>query len=97
LERLASHLPLQAAGYECCLETVLDVLLQAATKRQTIETVCNSLDNIVTGETVRGYLNEQIRVDDLSSLETKVNEALVVDLPRRLFKSQTAHRSRLSR
>ena len=62
LDRLTTYLPLQAAGYECSTETLADVLIQMATKQQTIETVCHTLADIVDGETVRGYLNEQIRV-----------------------------------
>jgi hypothetical protein len=86
VERLATYLPLEVAGYACTTETVLDVLIQAATTRQTIESVCNDLDEIVDGETVRGYLNEQIQVGELPELERRVNQALVADLPRRLWK-----------
>jgi len=88
LDRLTTYLPLQAAGYECSTETLADVLIQMATKQQTIETVCHNLADIVDGETVRGYLNEQIRVDDLAGLEGNINQALVVGLPRRLFKTK---------
>ena len=88
LDRLTTYLPLQAAGYECSTETLADVLIQMATKQQTIETVCHNLADIVDGETVRGYLNEQIRVDNLAGLEGNVNQALVVGLPRRLFRTK---------
>jgi len=88
LNRLSTYLPLQATGYECSTETLVDVLIQMATKQQTIETVCHNLKEIVDGETVRGYLNQQIRVDDLEALEGDVNQALVVGLPRRLFKTK---------
>jgi putative transposase len=88
LDRLTTYLPLQAADYECSTETLADVLIQMATKHQTIETVCHNLADMVDGETVRGYLNEQIRVDDLAGLEGKVNQALGVGLPRRLFKTK---------
>ena len=88
LDRLSTYLPLQATGYECSTETLVDVLIQAATKQQTIETVCHNLKEIVAGETVRRYLNEQIRVDDLVALEGDVNQALVTGLPRRLFKTK---------
>jgi len=88
IERLGSYLPLQANGYECSTETVLDVLLKAATNQQTIETVCNNLDQMVDGETIRGYLNAQIRVDNLHSLEQDINRALVAGLPRRLWKTK---------
>jgi len=86
VERLTTYLPLEAAGYECTTEMVLDVLIKAAVTQQTIECVCNDLDETVDGETIRGYLNEQIRVDDLQELERRVNQALVAGLPRRLWK-----------
>jgi len=86
LERLSTYLPLQVSGYECSPETVFDVLIKAAISGQTIETVCNGLANMVDGETIRGYLNEQIRVDDLHRLEQQVNQALVSGLPRRILK-----------
>jgi hypothetical protein len=86
IERLKSHLNLQAAGYECPTETVLDVLIRAAVTGQTIETVCNTLAEVVDGETIRGYLNDQIRVDRLDHLEQQSNQMLVAGLPRRLWK-----------
>jgi len=87
-ERLATYLPLKVSGYECTSETVIDVLIKAAATQQTIEYVCSDLDEMVSGETIRGYLNEQIKVDNLGDLERRVNEALVTRLPRRLWKSK---------
>ena len=87
-ERLATYFPLKASGYECTPETIIDVLIKAAATQQTIEYVCNDLDEMVSGETIRGYLNEQIEVDDLCDLERRVNQALVTGLPRRLRKSK---------
>lgn len=86
LERLTTYFPLEVSGYECGTETVFDVLIKAAVTKQTIETVCNDLDEMVDGETIRGYLNEQVTVDDLRGLEQQVNQALVAGLPRRIWK-----------
>jgi hypothetical protein len=86
IERMNTYFPLQVSGYECTAETVFDVLVKAAVTGQTIETACNDLDKVVDGETIRGYLNEQVRVDDLHSLEQQVNQALVPGLPRRIWK-----------
>lgn len=86
VERLATYLPLKADGYACTTEMILDVLIKAATTRRTIESVCNDLDEMVDGETIRGYLNEQIQIDGLQVLERRVNQALVAGLPRRLWK-----------
>jgi len=87
LERLTSHFKLEVSGYECTAEKVFDVLIQAAVTHQTIESVCQELQEMVDGETVRGYLNEQIKTDDLLSLEQQVNQALVAGLPRCLWKT----------
>jgi len=86
VERLATYLPLKVDGYACTTEMILDVLIKAATTRRTIESVCNDLDEMVDGETIRGYLNEQIQIDGLQALERRVNQALVAGLPRRLWK-----------
>jgi putative transposase len=86
LERLTTYFPLQVSGYECSAETVMDVLVKAAVTGQTIETACKELDDMVDGETIRGYLNEQLRVDELHGLEQQVNQALVAGLPRRIWK-----------
>lgn len=86
--RLTTCLPLQVSGYECSAETVFDVLVKAAVSGQTIEAVCKGLDDMVDGETIRGYLNEQVRVDDMHRLEQQVNQALVTGLPRRIRKSK---------
>ena len=88
IERLVTYLPFEAAGYECTTEMVLDVLIKAAVTQQTIECVCHDLDETVDGETIRGYLKEQIKVDDLHELERRVNQALVAGLPRRLWKTK---------
>lgn len=87
-ERLATCLPLKISGYECTPEVVIDVLIKAAATQQTIEYVCNNLDEMVSGETIRGYLNEQVKIDDLCELEQRVNQALVAGLPRRLWKQK---------
>jgi len=88
IERLGAYFPLQIGGYDCTAETVYDVLVKAAVTGQTIETVCNNLDEMVDGETIRGYLNEQVRAADLYSLEQQVNQALVAGLPRRVRKTK---------
>jgi len=88
IERLGTYFPLQISGYDCTAEIVYDVLVKAAVTRQSIETVCHNLAEMVDGETIRGYLNEQVRVDDWHSLEQQVNQALVAGLPRRLRKTK---------
>ena len=73
-------------GYLCTREMVLDVALQALVTQATIESVCADLAETVCGETVRQYLNAQMTADDLWELERLANQALVADLPRRLWR-----------
>ena len=72
IERLTTYFPFQADGYECTTAMLFDVLVKAAVTQQTIEAICQDLD-VVGGETIRGYLKEQVRVDDLHNLERQVN------------------------
>jgi len=88
VEKLSTYFPLEISGYNCTPEIVYDVLIKAAVTRQTIESVCKNLDEMVDGETIRGYLNEQINLDNFQSLEQQVNQALVAGLPRRLRKTR---------
>ena len=88
VERLGTYFPLEISGYNCTPEIVYDVLTKAAVTRQTIENVCKNLEEIVDGETIRGYLNEQINLDDMQSLEQQVNQALVAGFPCRLRKTK---------
>jgi len=84
VNRLEKHLPLAVAGYDCTTEMVLDVLIKAAVTRQTIETVCQDLD-VSTGNTIRAYLNTQIRADNLADLERDINATLVEHVPAQLW------------
>jgi len=88
IERLSEFIPLQVSGYECTPEMVYDVLVKAAVSQQTIEAACNDLAGMVDGETIRSYLNEQVRVDDMHRLEQQVNQALSAGLPRRIWKAK---------
>ena len=77
---LAEHLPLQADGYTCTTADLLDVLLGVAANCGTIEAVCADLVGTPDAETIRGYLNEQLRVEDLPELERRLNNALAKEL-----------------
>lgn len=71
--RLRKFLPLQAEGYACTSEQLLDVLLAVSLEKQTLEQVAADLHLKVGAETLRGYLNEQLRVENLSEIEEAVN------------------------
>lgn len=86
-ELLKDHLPLAADGYECTTNDLYDVLLGVAVHRGTIQSVCTDWLQISDPETVRGYLNDQLCVEELPALERQLNAALVAQLPTRLYRA----------
>src|ERR687886_2181209 len=78
---LRDHLPLQADGYVCTTDDLLQVLLGVAVNRATIEALCADLVGTPNPETIRRYLNAQLRVDALPALEHHINAALADLIP----------------
>lgn len=81
---LEAHLPLEADGYCCTSATLYEVLIGVAAHRSTIESVCAELAGAPDGETIRGYLNEQLRVEELPELERRINAALAAHWPKQV-------------
>jgi len=79
---LEKHVPLNADGYDCTTDDLYKVLLGASVQRNTIETVCAEMVDAPVGSTIRGYLNEQLRVEEVAQLEERLNQALVANLPK---------------
>ena len=85
-EGLRKHLPLQAEGYVCTTDDLLNVLLGVAADRGTIESVCADLIGTPDPETIRRYLNEQLCVEDLPDLGRRLNAALAEEIPLRVWR-----------
>jgi putative transposase len=83
-ELLEEKLPLHAEGYKCTTDDLFKVLLGVAVSKGTIEAVCADLVGTPDPHTVRGYLNEQLRVEELAELEKQLNGALAAEVPRRV-------------
>lgn len=81
---LATHLPLEAKGYACTTDDLLDILLGVAANQGTIESVCTDLLGTPDPETIRTYFKEQLCVEDLPHLERCLNAALAAEIPKRL-------------
>jgi len=79
--RLAPHLPLRADGYLCTTSDLFNLLLGAAATRDSLESVCRDLTAAPNAATLRSYLNEQLRVEDLPTLEKQLNRALAAEIP----------------
>ncbi len=67
---------MQADGYACTTEQLLDVLLAVSCQKETIEQVCTDLKIKVGAEAIRGYFNDQLKVENLDGLQEAVNLAL---------------------
>ena len=67
---------MQADGYACTTDQLLDVLLAVSCQKDTIEQVSADLQIKVGAETIRGYFNEQLKVENLDNLQESVNLAL---------------------
>jgi putative transposase len=82
---LRDHLPLHAEGSVCTTDDLLNVLLGVAVTQGTIEAVCADLVRSPDPETIRRYLNAQLRPADLLRLQAQVNAALADDIPLRVL------------
>ncbi len=83
--RLQEHLPVQADGYRCTTADLLNVLLGVAVNRGTIEALCADLLGTPNPETIRRYLNAQLRVGELPALLDHINAALADEIPARVW------------
>ena len=83
-EVLKEHLPLESDGYRCTTDNLYDALLGVAVNRGTLQVICKDWLGMVEPETIRGYYNDQLRVEDLPELERRLNAALADQLPARV-------------
>jgi hypothetical protein len=85
-EGLSQHLPLQAEGYKCTTDDLLNVLLGVAANRGTLEAVCRDLVGTPEAATLRSYFNAQLCVEDLPDLARRFNAALADEIPSRVWR-----------
>jgi hypothetical protein len=63
---------------------LLKVLLGGAVNRSTLEAVCADLVSTPNPQTLRGYLNTQLCVEEWPELERRLNVALAAEMPARV-------------
>jgi len=85
-EGLRQHMPLEAAGYKCTTDDLLNVLLGVAANRGTVESVCRDLVGTPDPATLRSYFNEELCVEDLPDLAQRLNAALADEIPLRVWR-----------
>ena len=83
---LKEHLPLKADGYVCTTEDLINILLGAAANCGTVQALGTDLVGSPAPETIRGYLREQLRVEELPDLEQCLNAALAQKVPARVWR-----------
>jgi putative transposase len=85
---LQAHMALQVEGYRCTTADLLDVLLGVAVSQDTIESMCADWSDVANAETIRGYLNAQVTVENLQELERRLNAALAAEIPQRVWRHE---------
>lgn len=81
---LTNNLTLNINGYQCDTEMALSVLTKAALDNSSIEAVCEDLESVVAGNTLREQLNEELDVLGMARREVEMNAALAAGLPDQL-------------
>src|SRR4029453_14357990 len=80
-ELLEEKLPLKADGYKCTTDDLFKVLVGVAATKSTLEAVWADLVGTPDPQTISGYFNHQLRVEDLPELEEQLNTALAAEVP----------------
>jgi len=81
MKTLTEHLTLEANGYRCTTEMVLDVILKASAERSSVEAACQDLAGVAASNTVREYLNAALKAAQLREQEAEMNAALAASIP----------------
>ena len=83
LTTLEEHLPLGIQGRDLDDRQVFDILTYASVNGTTIETTCNELADVPSGNTVREHLGAALDASwsGVTTLESELNKALKSQLP----------------
>jgi hypothetical protein len=83
---LEEKLPLNAEGDKCTTDDLVKVWLGVAATQSPLAAVGADLVGTPDPQTIRGYVNEQLRVEELPELEQQLNAALAAEVPRRVHR-----------
>lgn len=81
MKTLTKHVSLNANGYRCTTEMVMDVVLKASAEGSSVEAACADLKQVADSNTVREYLNHALDVAELRQQEAEMNAALAESIP----------------
>lgn len=75
---------IEAEGYRCNGEMLVDVLIKAASENSSVEAACRELSGAADSNTIRERLNEQFDVAELWEQEAQLNHALARHIPEKM-------------
>lgn len=78
---LQEHLNIEANGYCCHTDMILDILIKASAECSSVEAVCADLEATADSNTIREYLNQALAVKELRQQEERANAALAECIP----------------
>ena len=81
IEVLEQHFDLSADGYLCQTRDLWQVLVAVCARQSTVESTCNDLEDAPDSNTIRAYLNQQLKPENILTLQRESNEALASQLP----------------
>ena len=88
VEIFKEHLRIQANGYLCKTEMIVNVLIKASAERSSLEAACADLTESADSNTIREYLNEALPIEKLREQEQQVNQALASCMPHDLVRTE---------
>ncbi len=83
---LAEHLPVHTQG-PCDQRTIFEILIRAASLRDSVENTCGTLQDVPCGDNIRCHLE---KYDDMNELENRLSKAPQDRLPPRIHKGKQA-------
>jgi putative transposase len=81
---LKEHLKIEANGYYCKTDMIMDILIKASAECSSVEAVCADLDETADSNTIREYVNQALAVNELRKQEQRANVALAECIPNAL-------------
>src|SRR6266508_2540079 len=81
---LKEHLKIEANGYCCNTDMIMDILIKASAECSSVEAVCADLDETADSNTIREYINKALAVNELRKQEQRANLALAECIPNAL-------------
>ena len=81
---MKQHLQIEANGYSCKTDMILDLLMKASAECSSLEAACADLEEVADSNTVREYVNKNLPADQLSEQEEDANQALAECIPEKM-------------